>query len=108
MEAGKLDRRIDIQQAQVSRLASGEKSRPNWLPLATVAASVAFPSTRQVMNSQQLQSEIDVVFEIRYRTDVTAREDLRIKHDGRFYRIKGARELGRREGLRLDCTARAE
>ncbi len=108
MEAGKLDRKIRIEQSIASRSATGEKSR-TWVPLAIdVPAAVELPSTRQAMNSQQLQSEVDIVLTIRYRNDVTPTENLQIKFDGRSYRIKGVRELGRREGLRLDCAARAE
>jgi len=109
MNAGTLDRRIDIQQAMPSKNAAGEKTRA-WTPLADdVPAGVQLPSTRQVMNSQQMQSEIDAIFTIRYRTDLTAKEDRRISYEGRIYRIKGVRETGsRREGLLLDCTSRAE
>jgi SPP1 family predicted phage head-tail adaptor len=124
VQAGKLDRTVRIERATTVRLGTGEKSRV-WIPITAVfdggvfdpvvfdsapgvAAGVDYQSTRQAMNSQQLQSEIDAVFEIRYRTDVTAQEDLRIVFEGRKYRIKGVREIGRKRGLFLDCTARAE
>jgi SPP1 family predicted phage head-tail adaptor len=108
MEAGKLDRKIRIEQPQLSRNAAGEKTR-NWIPLAlNVAAGVVFPTTRQVMNGQQMQSEVDATFTVRYRIDLAPKEDRRIIFDGRTFRIKGVRELGRRVGLAVDCTTRAE
>jgi len=108
MEAGKLDRRIRIEQPQLAKNAAGEKTR-TWIPLAlNVAAGIAFPSTRQAMSGQQLVSEIDATFTLRYRTDLAPKEDRRIVFDGRTYRIKGVREIGRRVGLEVDCTTRAE
>jgi len=108
MEAGKLDRYISIERATATRSATGEKTR-TWTALAVLLpAAVEFPSTRQAMNSQQMQSEIDAVFSIRYRTDISPAEDLRVVYSARHYRIKGVREIGRRVGLRLDCSSRAE
>jgi SPP1 family predicted phage head-tail adaptor len=107
LAAGKLDRRITIQQAAAVRNNAGEKTR-TWSLLAKVWAGVLFPSTRQAQNSQQLASEIDATFTIRYRTDVAPQENIRILFDGKYYRVTGVRELDRRAGLMLDCTARAE
>ena len=108
MEAGKLDRFIRIETAVATKTLTGEKSR-TWVPLADkVPAGVEYPSSRQVMNSQQMQSEVDAVFMVRYRTDLTPKEDRRIVFAARTYRIKAVREIGRKVGLNIDCTTRAE
>ena len=108
MEAGKLDHFIRIERATTTKTLTGEKSR-TWATLADkIPAGVEYPSSRQAMNSQQMQSEVDAVFMVRYRTDLTPTEDLRIVFASRTYRIKAVREIGRKVGLNIDCTTRAE
>lgn len=107
LAAGSLDRRITIEQSIPTRSTTGEVTR-SWVPLAVVYASLTLPSARQAMSSQQMQSEVDAVFTIRHREDVTPHEARRVLFHGKRYRIKGVRELGRKVGLQLDCTARAE
>lgn len=108
MNAGALDKAIVIEQATATRNAAGEKTR-TWTAITdAIAASVEYPSARQAMNSQQMQSEIDAVFTVRYRTDILPTETYRVIHATRAYRVKAVREIGRKVGLRLDCTARAE
>lgn len=108
MGAGQFDRSIRLETSVATRTPTGEKSR-SWSTVATaIPAKVELPSSRQVMNSQAVQSEIDAVFTIRFRTDITPDEAHRIVYNGVNYRIKGVREIGRRVALQLDCTARAE
>lgn len=108
MEAGKLDRSVTIERATTTRSRTGEKTR-SWSTVSSnVPAQVEYPSTRQTLSGQQVASEVDATITVRYRDDLTPQEDLRIVYNGRAYRIKGVRELDRKVGLRLDCTARAE
>lgn len=102
MRAGKLDRRITIQQPTFTRNETGEQIA-SWADLATVWAKAdpvdgdeGFQSDRRV-NSARMQ------FTIRFRPGITTK--MRISYDGELFKIEDVREVDRREGLVLDCTA---
>lgn len=102
MRAGELDRRITIQQPNVTRNETGEEVT-TWADVATVWAKAdpvdgdeGFQSDRRV-NTSRMQ------FTIRYRPGVTAK--MRVVYDGETFKIEDVREKNRREGLVLDCFA---
>lgn len=108
MDAGKLDRIIVIEKGTPGKNKARETTF-EWAAFAKPWANYSVPNSRQVFNSQQLQSEIDAVFTIRFRTDIDPKEAFRVVYRGRYYRVKGARETGARNTfLALDCTSRAE
>jgi len=56
-----------------------------------------------------MQAEIGknvVTFKIRYRTDINTQN--RIVFDGSNWDITDVRQLGRRDGLEIDATARSD
>jgi SPP1 family predicted phage head-tail adaptor len=56
--------------------------------------------------AQQIIGKAVVTFKTRYRPDITVLN--RIRYDSRDYDIHDVRELGRRDALEIDASARAE
>jgi len=103
MRAGRLDRRISIEQSTPSTDAMGEPV-DGWAELAAVWAEVRFQTGREVMAGGGEQAEADVMFFIRYRSDVTT--DMRIAYAGDTYDIiRPPREIGRQAGLEILARA---
>ena len=101
MEAGKLDRRITIQQATVTRGAGGGETR-TWANLATVWANVRPMSGREFTAGQQL-GEVTTTFQIRYRSDVV--EKMRVSYDSKTYNIRAVLPSeDRKRFITLACT----
>lgn len=107
MRAGDLDRRITIKRLE----PGGPDGGGGWMPptevtVATVWAAVTQAGGREFLDGRQITAERRVVFRIRYRDDIT--ESNWISYRGWNHDIHEIRELGRREGLELHCTAREE
>jgi SPP1 family predicted phage head-tail adaptor len=108
MESGKLDRRIVIERAALTANAFGE-GVPTWAPLAEVWAHKQDVSDKERQQSAEVSAEITTRFRIRWSPDVaTLNPKDRIVFDGRTFEIWGVKEIGRREGLEISATARAE
>ena len=108
MDAGRLDRRIVIQRATTSADAFNQPLE-TFAALATVWAAAVPVSDGERMKAGQTLAGKMTRFTIRYSSevaDVDPRD--RIVFDGRTYDIAGVKELGRREGLEITATARAE
>jgi len=103
MNFGRLDRRISLQSQAVSVSGNGERTAGAWTSYATnVPAEERQQSAREIMASGTEQAQITMAFIIRYREDVTTRH--RAVYNGDIYDIEAVREIGRREGLELQCT----
>jgi SPP1 family predicted phage head-tail adaptor len=102
MQAGRLDRRVTIEQATATQNDYGEPVR-TWSTLATVWAEKLDLKASERFAGDQHDARIDTVWRIRYRADVTPL--MRVSHGGLRYDIQGTRELGRRAGLELLTTA---
>lgn len=103
MPAGRLDRRVTLQQVAETRSSSGDVVQ-SWSELATVWAGVQQPSGRTAFEATERQARGDAIFRIRYRDDVTAKN--RILYQGDIYEILAIKEIGRREGLEIAANAR--
>jgi SPP1 family predicted phage head-tail adaptor len=118
MQAGRLDRRIRIEQAGESRDAQTRAVVRTWPPTggALVAQPWAerLPATgREFYQAQQRIAEIGAGWRIRWSRwvsdHVTPTEGFRVVDDsGRAFDIVDVREEGRREGLLVFGKARAE
>lgn len=111
MRAGQLDRRIRFEQV----LATGEVNDvgepvERWVTFREVWARKRSLQGSERFANQQFLAEVDAVYETRHFDDITPREELRFVDvaDGRAFDIKAVHEIGRREGLELFATARAE
>lgn len=105
MRAGKLDRRITFQEKSVTRSARGEPVE-TWVDVATVwAQSRPNRGTERFATMQNVGKAV-ITLALRWRDDVTILN--RISFDGKLWDILDVREIGRRVGLEIDCTARAD
>lgn len=101
MQAGRLDRRVTLQQRTLAAAnARGEKV-PSFSTLATVWGSRRDVGGRELFASGQPHAEATTRFLIRYRSDLTPIH--RLVCDGVTYDVVHVAELGRRDGLELSC-----
>ena len=104
MRAGRLDRRITVEQFTSTVNAMGEPIM-TWTALATLWASVRAKSAREFFAHGE-QATADVAFKIRYRSDLN--RTMRIAYGGDTYDIVAITEIGRREALEIIATAKVE
>lgn len=102
MRAGQLHDRITIQR-RTSTVDDFGTPIETWADLATARASVIQSSTQEFMAAIGQTGTIATIFRLRYLDGITTAD--RVSHDGRFYDIKEVKELGRRAGMDLRCTA---
>jgi head-tail adaptor len=95
MQAGRLDRRITIEQLSQSRNSSGIlEETPSTF--ATVWAGKDDRSARTQFADQIEQGRVETVWRIRDLPGLD--HTMRIVYDGVVYDIRGIREIGRGEG----------
>ena len=103
MNAGTMDRRITIQQKTIVVNSIGEPVE-TLVDVATVWANKRDIKAGERFTADQRLAEIDTIFRIHYRTDITPRSV--VVYDGIIYDVKATPEIGRREGLALETKAR--
>lgn len=95
MQAGRLDRRINIQVNTPVPDALGEPV-PSWANLAAdVPAEVKHIAGEEIISGGRTGRRT-ASFKIRWRGDLTT--DMRIVYDGQNYEVTDIKELGRHEG----------
>jgi SPP1 family predicted phage head-tail adaptor len=109
MNAGRMDRRIQILEQQVTgRSASGART-VEWLPIMMPWAERMAPRGREFFSADQKVAEVECVYRIRYRDGVKPTQRVRDLRDGRLYEITAVTEpYGRRQALDLAAKGRAE
>jgi SPP1 family predicted phage head-tail adaptor len=108
MDAGRLDRRITILRAAVAADAFNEQVQ-TWGDIATVWAHAAPVMDAEKQRAGETLASKSYRFTIRYSSDVADVDPRdRVTFDGRTYDVQGVKEIGRREGLEITATARAE
>jgi SPP1 family predicted phage head-tail adaptor len=105
MRAGQLDRTIELQSVATAPNSFGELVE-TWTTFASPAAAIVPTRGNERFTAQQLVGHAVTTFRIRYRTGLTVLN--RIVYDGRQWDIHDVREIGRREGLEIDASARSE
>lgn len=111
LEAGKLDRRVRLQvetSAALPAEGSSGEATTSWNDLATVWAQKQPLRVSETYQAQQRVAGVDVIFRIRWRSDVPPDHCRVIDEDGRAFDILGVQEIGRREGLELLARGRGE
>jgi SPP1 family predicted phage head-tail adaptor len=108
LDAGSLDRRITLERATATQASPSGEQLLTWAEETTIWAEVQPLSGGELFRAQQLEAKADTRFRVRYRTDITPDEKLRISYGGRTYDIRSVVELGRREGLEIIAQARTE
>ncbi len=108
MDSKKLDRRITLERATVTQDDTGQEIQ-SWSLLATISASWRRASARETLAAAEVSAAITDVFECRYDSGWSDLSPLdRLTYDGRTYNIVEVAQIGRREGLRIAASARAE
>jgi head-tail adaptor len=110
LSAGDLDRRVMIEEAQISRDAAGDEIK-TWQQHAERWAGMRQLRGFETQAAQQLVRGFDCVFTVREDaiTRTIAPETMRIVHRGREYLIVGVqRTADRDDGLDLLCSSRPD
>lgn len=103
MRAGRLDRRITLQDFTTSRDATTNEPVKTWSDVATVWAQVKEMGGREFDENSQYIGERKTSFFIRWRDDLSLAQ--RVLYDGIVYEITARKEIARREGVELICSA---
>ena len=90
MNAGKLNRRVTIEQKSVTRAANGEEIVA-WTTVAEVWASVEQLRGREFFAAAQMQDAVDARIVIRYRTGIAREMRARVEN-GATYDVVGVVE----------------
>lgn len=96
-----MDRRITIQTQNGTRGALGGMAT-GYTDLAKVWAEVRPLKGKELIQSQQMKSQVTLAVTIRYRADVHANQRI-VLEDGRAAQIGWIEEVGRRQWLTLFC-----
>lgn len=102
MRAGKLDRSITIERVTTTVDDFGTPVS-GWATVATVRAQRIQSTTEEFMRAFGASSETAVIFRIRHMDGLILAD--RVKEGSAIFDVKEIKELGRREGLELRCTA---
>jgi SPP1 family predicted phage head-tail adaptor len=108
MFAGTLDSRITISRATVTTSGLGEATQA-WGTLATVWTNATPVRDSEKSENGQINAERAYRFQIRWSpvvASVNAKD--RVIYDGLTYEIWGVKEIGRREGIEISATSRAD
>ncbi len=109
IEAGDLDRRLTIRRATTIIDPGSGQQIETWADLATVRASWRRASAREQLAAAEIQATVTDVFIMRWSaTTATITPVDRAFYQGREYNLAEATEIGRREGMMLRGSARAE
>jgi SPP1 family predicted phage head-tail adaptor len=102
MLAGRLDRRIRIEQRTVTRGADGSETVA-WALVAEVWAQVQPLRGQERYGAGAEQAERDARIRIRWLSGVSA--GMRVVYEARAWDVQAILEVGRRHGLDLLCVA---
>lgn len=101
LEAGKMDRRISIEQKSVTKNDAGEEEE-SWSEYIAAWASKTDMRGSELFTARQDYPEVTTRWVMWYRTGI--KHDMRINHSGVIYNIENVREIGRLEGLEIFAT----
>ena len=105
MQAGRLDRRISIQQREAlspEQSASGEP-QSSWGEVCTVWAALEDIAGREFFSAREIASDVSTRFRLRYREGITA--NMRVVDGDAIYNIEAVIRVGRRKTeMQLMCS----
>ena len=109
IDGTKLDRRITFLRYSIGYNADNEPVEA-WTPdAAPVWASWRRASARETLAGAEVNAAATDVFEVRWSSSTsTINPKDRLIYQGRVYDIQAAAEIGRREGIRIDASRRAD
>jgi len=108
VEAGALDRRVQLLRATVTQDDANEDVY-TWPLLAEVSASRQDVSDGERVRAQQVGASLTTRFQIRWSPEVDSLSPVdRLRCEGRTYDITGVKAIGRRDALEITANARPE
>jgi len=108
MKAGKLDRRITLQRF-TSTVDAYNEPVLTWAPLAVRWASYEPLSDGERFRAGETAADASARFVIRWSSEVSSLNPKdRLTFEGVTYQILRVKEIGRREGLEITTSARAD
>jgi len=102
MNPGRFDRLVTIEAFTTTQSPSGFLTE-TWTTFATTWAQFIQESGKEFFANDQTVAERKAVFRMNWLDGVTVQH--RVTYDGETWDIHEVRELGRRAGLELHCTA---
>lgn len=106
LRAGELDHEVQLLRPSTARDTTTGETAVDYESTCTVWAKVENAGTREGWAAAQRYAEVDLVITIRWRGDLDVTWG--VQYEGRAYEIVGVEEIGRRVGVRLIVTGRAE
>jgi SPP1 family predicted phage head-tail adaptor len=100
MQAGKLDRVIEIQRPTTTLDLYGTPTQ-GWAKVATMRAQLLAFSTDDREGQRGSTTDTVITLRTRWLDDVTLEN--RVLYDGQAYTIRQIKEIGRRVGLDIIC-----
>jgi SPP1 family predicted phage head-tail adaptor len=104
MQAGKLDRLVQLQHRVLTRNGVGEQVA-SYVTYATVWAGKRDLRGREYFAAQQINPELQATWTIRWRSDVVATDRLIDDNGTAFDLASPPAEIGRHHGLDLLCKS---
>ncbi|MGO4811139.1 phage head closure protein [Cupriavidus sp. 2MCAB6] len=101
MEAGTLNRRVQILRASKQREPGGQEVK-SWVPLVSLWASIRHKGGLETIRAEAEASIVQASIRIRYREDIDA--TMRVQHGAKVYEIRAVLpDEVRREYVDLVC-----
>ena len=101
MKAGRLDRRIVIQENTEVKASNGQRTL-TWSTFITTWSNPVEKDGAEKTDNNNRSTIRMVNFRIRFRDDIT--NDMRVIWENKYYKIEDTKELGRREGLIINAV----
>ena len=105
MRAGKLDKKITIQQKTTTRDATTNQPQDTWSTFVELQAQRLEPRPTEQHTANQNYAQEEGTWRTRYVAGITPL--MRISYGGSFYEITGVREIERKKGLHIDYRVQA-
>lgn len=102
MRAGKLDKTITIRRTEWHDDGYGNQAEHSFV-VATARAQLIEESTDEFMRQWGASTERLRIFRIRFVDGIELSDA--VEHDGMRFNIRQIKQIGRRRGLELRCTA---
>jgi len=101
LNAGELNHRITLEKNEPIKSSDGSPLE-NWVTVVSVWANYQAKSGREFFAAQRFNAEVNALFRIRYRTDLTVK--MRVKYKNRYFEILFLNDTGKDQGeLVLAC-----
>jgi SPP1 family predicted phage head-tail adaptor len=108
LDAGTLDRRIIVERPETTN-DSYNRPQTVWTLVKSVRASWRRATANERMSAAQVGAQVTDVFEVRWSSTMAAVDPkCRLRFEGRIYDISEVTPIGRRNGLLIRASARAD